>query len=91
MSIHTVWLFHGADGRFAGGVFTDIALAEKWIFEHRLTGVLTEYPVNTGVFNWAIDTGLFTPKKEEHHSPAFIGKFTTAAQEHFHYENGVRG
>jgi hypothetical protein len=32
---------------------------------------------------------LFTPKNESQGSPEFIGKFTTAGQKHYHYENGI--
>lgn len=91
MSVNSIWVFHGINGRFASGVFTERKLAEEWIFTHKLTGVLTEYPINVGVYDWAINSGIFKKKKEEHSTSEFIGKFTTAGQEHFHYEDGVQG
>jgi hypothetical protein len=84
----SIWLFHGSEAQFASAVFTERVAAESWIAENRLTGVLTEYPVNVGVYDWAIEKGYFKPKTSVHVSPAFIGRFTTATQEHFHYENG---
>jgi hypothetical protein len=63
-------------------------LAEDWIAQNRLSGVLTLYPVDVGVYEWAIERGLFTPKKEHESEPKFIGSFTTASQEHYHYEDG---
>lgn len=88
MSLESVWVFHGADGRFASGIFVEKMAAERWISTNKLTGVLTEYPLNTGVYDWALQKGYFFPKTEEHTSSVFIGKFTTASQEHFHYEDG---
>jgi hypothetical protein len=86
----TVWVFVGAGASFPSAVFADFEGADTWICKHRLTGVLTEYPLNTGIYEWAIERGAFTPKKDEHTQPAFIARFTSASQEHFHYENGAR-
>ncbi|WP_426670215.1 DUF7710 domain-containing protein [Mucilaginibacter sp. McL0603] len=85
---NTVWVFHGAQGRFASGVFTTLEKAGHWIKKHSLTGVLTEYPLDEGVYDWAIENELFDVKKDNQREPAFIQSFTTASQEHFHYENG---
>jgi hypothetical protein len=85
-----VWLFNGEMGRFASAVFTELILAEDWIKTNKLTGVLTKYPINSGVYDWAVKEGMFNVKKEEHTTSLFIGKFTTAGQEHYHYENGER-
>lgn len=84
-----IWIFHGINGRFSSGVFTTREKAEEWITANKLTGVLTAYPQDKGVYDWAIESGVFNPVKEEHCTPEFIGKFTSASQEHYHYENGV--
>ena len=86
---NSVWVFHGEAAQFASGVFSGKAQAEDWIARHQLTGVLTCYPVGTGVYDWAIDGQYFKPQREYQHSPRFIGRFTSASQEHEHYENGV--
>lgn len=84
-----VWVFQNAlTGRFAGGVFTTRERAEDWIGKNRLSGVLTLYPVDVGVYEWAIEAGLFSPKKPHEEEPPFIGGFTTASQPHHHYEDG---
>jgi hypothetical protein len=88
--VENIWIFNGANSRFASGVFEDIDKAEEWISKNKLTGVLTSYPVNKGVYDWATENGFFSPKKEEHTSPEFIGKFSSASQDHFHYEEGIR-
>jgi hypothetical protein len=51
--------------------------------------MLTLYPLDIGVYEWAIARGLFTPKKDKHRTVEFIGGFTTASMEHYHYEHGV--
>jgi hypothetical protein len=84
-----VWVFNGDDGRFAGGVFTSREKAEAWIAANKLDGVLTLYPLDTGVYEWAIAKGKFTPKQQKHSLPKFIGSFTTASMAHHHYEQGI--
>lgn len=87
-----VWVFSGvSQGRFTfpGGVFTDRGMAEEWIERHKLSGTLTRYPLNTGVYDWAIARGAFAPKRPHHISAEFIGTFSSASQEHYHYEQGI--
>jgi len=83
-----IWVFHSENARFAGGTFSDQKVAEEWILKHSLTGLLTAYPINCGVFDWAVENEYFNPKKDLHKTPNFIGGFTSASQEHYHYENG---
>jgi hypothetical protein len=86
-----IWVFQAPlDGRFSGGLFRSLEQGEAWIKKNRLSGVLTLYPVDTGVYEWAIEHGLFTPKKPHESEPPFIGGFTTASQPHYHYEDGRR-
>jgi hypothetical protein len=85
-----VWVFNGEVGRFASGVFTTRENAEAWIAANKLDGVLTLYPLDTGVYEWAIAAGKFTPKREKHSLAEFIGSFTTASMAHHHYEQGIR-
>lgn len=88
-SIGVVLVFCGENSRFPSGVFLSRATAEAWIARHHLSGVLTEYPVDVGVYEWAVGNGTFVPKRPEHHSAAFIGGFTSASLEHTHFLNGV--
>jgi len=81
-----VWVFHGAGGRFTSGVFTSQTQAEEFIHQYRLTGVLTKYPAGISVYDWAIQKKLFEPRKPEQFQPDFIQRFTTASQEHYHYD-----
>jgi hypothetical protein len=83
-----IWIFHGAGGRFSSGAFTTKKKAEDWINKHNLTGILTKYPLNEGIYDWALNNGFFEVRKEDHKKSEFIQRFTTASQEHYHYEEG---
>jgi hypothetical protein len=84
-----VWVFNGASGQFPSAVFSSKERADEWIRAHHLTGVLTAYPVDISVYDWAIQRGHFRPKKEIHSSPEFIQKFSSATQDHSHYREGL--
>ncbi len=83
-----IYVFHGESARFASALFDELSKAEKWIAENQLTGMLTVYPLNQSAYDWALENGRFSPKKEHHSSSKFIGGFTSAYQEHYHYEDG---
>jgi hypothetical protein len=84
------WVFTGAGGRFASGVFASVEKADAWVARHKLTGTLTACPLDVGVWDWPVAAGKFVPKKPDHSGPAFVGSFSSAAQEHFHYEDGEK-
>ena len=83
-----VWVFHGEDAKLASAVFRSKAAAAEWIAEHRLSGLLTAYPLDVSVFDWAVADGRFKPK-EGQHNPRFIQSFTSAYLEHAHFHDGV--
>jgi hypothetical protein len=83
-----VWVFHGEGGRFTSGVFKNLATAEEWIKINKLTGILSKYPVDIGVYDWAIQSNFFEVKKDSEANPQFIQKFTSASQDHYHFEAG---
>ena len=85
-----VWIFNGTGAQFPAGAFTSRGLAEEWIRTRRLSGVLTAYPLDEGVFDWARRQNLVTGRaRERGNDPAFVGAFSTATQEHYHYKDGV--
>lgn len=90
-NITGVWVFHGEGGRFSSGVFTNKSKAEFWISQHLLSGILTLYPLDMGVYDWSIEKGYFETEREEQTKAHFIQRFTTGSQEHYHYENGKLG
>lgn len=50
----TVWVFNGGRNSFPSGVFSQRELAEEWIRKNKITGTITAYPINQGVYDWAI-------------------------------------
>lgn len=82
-----VWIFHGVGGKFASAVFGDENRARQWIESNNLQGVLTKYPINIGVYEWAVANKFFEPKNEGEKTPEFIQRFTSASQDHIHFEN----
>ena len=83
-----VWIFNGANAKLPGGIFSEREKAESWIMKHRLTGILTLYPLDQGIYDWAINNNFFAVKKENQSQPEFIQGFTSASQEHSPYEDG---
>ncbi len=83
-----VWIFNGnGKNPFPSAVFSTKEKAEKWITEHKLSGTLTQYPIDISIFDWVIENNYYTPK-DYHYQAKHIGNFSSAAQEHFHYEKG---
>jgi hypothetical protein len=85
-----VWIFHGEGGRFSSGVFDSLKKAEEWIGRGNLSGILSQYPVNKGIYDWALENEYFEIKTEKQSTPKFIQTFTSGSQEHYHFENGKR-
>ena len=81
-----VWVFNGANSNFPSGVFTSRENAEVWITEHGLEGTLTLYPLDQSAYDHAIANGWFVPQLPHQGLPEFIQRFTSASQEHYHYE-----
>lgn len=80
-----VWVF--SQGR-TSGVFTSLPNAEAWIQQHQLSGLLSAYPLDQGVYDWAVRNSFFKPSKPHHGSAEQIARFDSAYLPHVHYENG---
>jgi hypothetical protein len=87
---YRLWVFRGGDVGKISGVFTTKLLAEEWIHQHRLSGTLRAYPVNMGVYDWAISREFLVPKNDFERSPEFIADCVRASQEYYVYEDGKR-
>ena len=86
-SVEFVWVFNGVHSPFPSGVFSTREGAEIWIEKELLSGTLTRYPLNIGAYEWSIAIDAFKPKREDHKTPEFIGKFS-GGEEHYHFEDG---
>jgi hypothetical protein len=83
----SVWVFNGTRSTFPSGVFKSKRLAEDWIRKHSLTGTLTQYPLDVGMYEFA-NASRFSPKKPRHTTSEFIGQFSGGGLDHFHFEGG---
>jgi hypothetical protein len=83
-----VWVFNGADWQPPSGVFSTKTQAEEYISVYRLSGLLTAYPVDIGVYEWAASSG-FVAQEDTEKTPELIANFSHASLEHYHYEDGV--
>lgn len=85
-----IWVFNENKSKFPGGLFTSKQSAEVWIRQHRLSGTLTLYPLDVGVYDLFVEREWFKPSKARHLTARFIGGFTDASQDHEHYVHGRR-
>ncbi len=83
-----IYVFSGNNSGMPNAVFSEINLAKEWIKKHELSGILSFYPLNTGIYDWAILNNYFTPQKDYQKQAPFIEKFSCASIEHLHFENG---
>jgi len=83
-----VWIFHGDDARFAAAVFAAKDEALAWAERHRVTGVLTLYPVGDGCYDIAVKEKRFHPSKPHHGSPRHVAQFSPGWTEHIHLDDG---
>lgn len=90
----TVWIFKGTRPYpgFPSAVFSKLDLAERWIEKYVLTGALTEYPVDIGAYDWALENNLLDLDDEDPNTSRsdIVGNFSTSHQRHYHYEQGLR-
>ena len=86
-----VWVFNGEGAQFPSAVFRDLAAAQTWIKSNELSEILTKYPLDTPLIDWAKERGIFEAKKSNHNTSTFIQRFTCASLEHYHFENGESG
>lgn len=83
-----LWTFQGDGADSANGIFSTKDLAEKYIKEYSLSGMLIKLPLNVSVYQWAIDMGYFNPTKDYMKSSQFIQQFNSGYLEHYHYQDG---
>lgn len=84
----SVWVFHGEKASLCCAVFSSQEQAERWIARNNASGLLTRMPLDTSIYDWAIDNAHFSPEKEIHQSSGFIQTFTSGYLEHHHYDSG---
>jgi len=83
-----VWVFQGSGSRNVLACFSGKENAERWIRQHALSGLLTAYPIDQPVYDWAVQSQIIRPTKDEQQTAQFIQNFSSAHLEHYHYEVG---
>ncbi|CAA7391639.1 DUF7710 domain-containing protein [Chryseobacterium fistulae] len=83
-----MYVFIGEGSNFPSGIFTTLENAKEWIDKYSLNGILNKYPIDMGVYDWAIKEDFFTIKNEYQKESKFIQRFICASMEHFHFEDG---
>lgn len=86
---NTIWVFHGTGAQFSSGVFKNKGLAEESIRVNKLSGVLSEYPIDILCYDYAIEHNYFTPSKPDHFEPKIKQRFSPPL-DHYHYEEGEK-
>jgi hypothetical protein len=84
-----VWVFCGEHSRLPSAVFSSLTAAKEWITSRGVSGVITGYPLDESAYDWAVRRGFFAPKRDEQRAPAFIQRFSSASQPHWHFIDGV--
>jgi len=79
----SVWVLTCGRG-ISCGVFTTRELGEQAIKKYGLRGMLTQYPLDSLTYDWAIEQDLWKPKKPHETEPKFIGTFSPRTP-HYHY------
>jgi hypothetical protein len=87
--LSTVWVFCAPDKPIPSAVFSAEQPARDWIRTHRLMGLFTEYPIDTPIYEGAVESGHFKPKYSSQKSSAFIARFSSGHWKHYHFEDGV--
>lgn len=82
------WVFNGAPRQPVSGVFSSMVLAEEWIHSNKLSGLLTAYPIDIGVYDWAVREAIIQPMEDIESTSQYIASFTHSIQDHYHYERG---
>lgn len=83
-----VFIFNSNKSCFSSAVFSSFPLANIWIEKNALSGVLTEYPLNQGSYDWAVEQGYFKVKSPIDRAPVFIGSFISTYQKRWHFIDG---
>lgn len=83
-----VFIFQGNNSTFSSAVFSSFEEANIWIKSNNLNGILTMYPLDYPIYDWAIDNGYFKVKNDLQKSPKFIASFSCAYQKHWHFVDG---
>lgn len=81
------WVFHGQSVGNASAIFSTFIKASEWCQENRVSGILSKYPIDIALYDWAASKHGF----KRHVSDAGKEDFTEGGQQHIHFEQGTSG
>ncbi|RZJ50569.1 MAG: hypothetical protein EOO19_02895 [Chryseobacterium sp.] len=88
MKENEILVFVGEEANLPSGIFTTLEKAKEYIEKYSLSGTLTQFPLDIGIYDWAIQEDFFSVKNEYQKESKFIQRFSCASMEHFHFEDG---
>lgn len=59
-----MYVFIGEGSNFPAGIFTTLDNAKEWIEKYSLSGILNKFPIDMGIYDWAVKEDLFSIKRE---------------------------
>lgn len=84
-----IWVVQGSSASFPSAIFSSREKAVRWIEKYKISGILSKYPLDISIYDWAITQGLFKPKRDDQKTPGFIQSFSTVHIEDSQYVDGV--
>ena len=88
MKKSSVFLFQAENATYTSAVFSSYKLAQTWVHENSLSGVIMEYPLDISSYDWSISKNYFKVKSPIDQSPVFIGSFVSTYQLQWHFQHG---
>ena len=89
--LESVWVFHGKEHGSRAECSLPRTTAWNGVERHRLTGILTEYPLGVGAYDDAVTRGPFKPSREHRGTPQHIARFSLGGTKHIHVVDGRVG
>ncbi|QEY26178.1 DUF7710 domain-containing protein [Neisseria zalophi] len=84
-----VWVFQGSKASFPSAIFSSKEKAICWIKKHKVSGMLSKYPLDISIYDWTITKGFFKPKRDDQKTPKFIQNFSSVYIEDSQYIDGI--
>lgn len=84
----SVFLFQAENATYTSAVFSAYKLAQTWVYENALSGVIMEYPLDISSYDWSVAKNYFKVKSPIDKSPVFIGSFVSAYQLQWRFKHG---
>ena len=72
-----------------GLVATTASVSRAVLAGSRADGLLTGYPLDQSVYDWAVQSGRFRVRNDRQREPKFQATFTSAQLPHAHFEKGA--